>query len=71
MKRRLLFIAGRSAAPYALRDNQDGVRTMFRKLIIAATASSLILGLSACNTVKGLGRDIESVGQAGDDAINK
>ena len=44
---------------------------MFRKLIIAATASSLILGLSACNTVKGLGRDIESVGQAGDDAINK
>jgi predicted small secreted protein len=27
------------------------------------------LGLSACNTVKGLGRDIESVGQAGDEAI--
>lgn len=29
------------------------------------------LTLSACATVKGLGRDIESVGQAGSDAINK
>ena len=26
--------------------------------------------LSACNTVKGLGRDIESVGQAGDRVIH-
>lgn len=26
--------------------------------------------LSACATVKGLGRDIQSVGQAGSDAIN-
>jgi entericidin A len=30
------------------------------------TASLL---LSACNTVKGLGRDIESVGEAGDRVI--
>jgi len=29
------------------------------------------LTASACNTVKGLGRDIESVGQSGEDAINK
>lgn len=26
--------------------------------------------LSACNTVKGLGRDIESVGRAGEEAID-
>jgi predicted small secreted protein len=29
------------------------------------------LTLSGCATVKGLGRDIESVGQAGSDAIKK
>jgi len=38
-----------------------------KKLAIAALAI-VALGLSACNTVKGLGRDIESVGQAGDEA---
>ena len=39
-----------------------------KKLAIAALAI-VALGLSACNTVKGLGRDIESVGQAGDEAL--
>lgn len=39
-----------------------------KKLAIAALAI-VALGLSACNTVKGLGRDIESVGQSGDEAI--
>ena len=29
----------------------------------------LLLALSACNTVQGVGRDIESVGTAGKDAI--
>lgn len=43
---------------------------MIRKLFITAVAGSLVLGLSACNTVKGLGKDIESAGQAGDEAIN-
>lgn len=33
-------------------------------LIVAAVA------LGACNTVKGAGRDIQSVGQAGEDAIH-
>lgn len=28
---------------------------------------SVFLTTTACNTVKGLGRDIQSVGQAGDD----
>lgn len=44
---------------------------MIRKLFLTAIAGSLVLGLSACNTVKGLGNDIESVGEAGDEAINK
>lgn len=41
---------------------------MLRKAALASLAVSLI-GLSACNTVKGLGRDVESVGEAGDRAI--
>ncbi len=44
---------------------------MVRKLILALAAGGIVLTASACNTVKGLGRDIESAGQAGDEAINK
>lgn len=36
--------------------------------ILALIAASLLM--SACNTVKGLGRDIESVGRSGEEAIN-
>ena len=43
---------------------------MVRKIIIAAGVAAIALSATACNTVKGLGRDVESVGQAGDDAIN-
>lgn len=39
-----------------------------RKTAIFVLMSAALL-ISACNTVKGLGRDIESVGQAGDRAI--
>lgn len=42
-------------------------RLSLRTLILTAIAGAL---LSGCQTVKGLGRDIESVGQAGSDAIN-
>lgn len=35
--------------------------------LIALIATSLLV--TACNTVKGVGRDIESVGEAGSDAI--
>lgn len=38
---------------------------MLRKAIIAAIATGIVLTASACNTVKGMGRDIESVGDAG------
>jgi predicted small secreted protein len=39
-----------------------------RKIIAASLIAASLL-LSACNTVKGLGKDIESVGEAGDRAI--
>ena len=41
---------------------------MVRKLV-ALFAITTSLALSACNTVKGAGEDIESVGNAGDKAI--
>ncbi|MGV3730394.1 MAG: entericidin A/B family lipoprotein [Sphingopyxis sp.] len=41
--------------------------TGFRVILLSLLASFLVAG---CNTVKGAGRDIESVGQAGSDAIN-
>lgn len=42
---------------------------MIRKVVLALVLGSVVLGTSACNTVKGFGRDVESVGQAGDDAM--
>ena len=43
---------------------------MLRKLLIAVGLTSLTLGAAACNTVKGLGEDVESVGEAGERAID-
>lgn len=42
---------------------------MARKIILAVTAGVLALSATACNTVKCLGEDVESVGEAGDRAI--
>lgn len=42
---------------------------MAKKLLIALGAAAITLTATACNTVKGFGRDIESVGEAGDRAI--
>jgi predicted small secreted protein len=42
---------------------------MVRKIILALGIAALSLTAAACNTVKGAGQDIESVGQAGDDAL--
>lgn len=44
---------------------------MVRKLVLALVVGSIVVSASACNTVKGAGRDIQSVGQAGEDAIHK
>ena len=38
-----------------------------KKLILALLAGAVALSATACNTVKGLGRDIESVGEKGDE----
>jgi entericidin B len=43
--------------------------TLRQKLLCAAMLGSLVASLTACNTVKGVGRDIESVGQAGERAL--
>lgn len=40
-----------------------------RTLALAALAA-LSLGTAACNTVKGLGEDIQSVGEAGEEVIS-
>ncbi|MGI8944289.1 MAG: entericidin A/B family lipoprotein [Qipengyuania sp.] len=40
-----------------------------RKIFLAFGLAAMTLGVSACNTVKGLGNDIESVGEAGDKVI--
>ena len=42
---------------------------MVRKFIFALGIAALSLTATACNTVKGAGRDIESVGEAGDEAL--
>jgi len=41
---------------------------MKKRMIAALVLASLAVTTAACNTVKGLGRDIESVGEAGDRA---
>ena len=42
---------------------------MLRKIILALGIAAFSLTATACNTVKGAGEDIESVGEAGDEAI--
>ena len=43
---------------------------MIRKTMIAAALAALTLSSAACNTVKGLGEDIKSVGETGEEVIN-
>ena len=42
---------------------------MLRKIIMALGIAAFSLTASACNTVKGVGEDVESVGEAGDRAV--
>lgn len=42
---------------------------MIRKLTITALIASTLI-LSACNTVRGVGRDVESVGKTVEDAAD-
>lgn len=43
---------------------------MTRKVILVLALGALSVTTAACNTVKGLGRDIESVGRTGEEVIN-
>lgn len=43
---------------------------MIKKVLIAFGLTAMSLSAAACNTVKGIGEDIESVGEAGEDAID-
>jgi entericidin B len=42
---------------------------MIKKVMMALVVSSIALGATACNTVKGAGQDVESVGEAADRAM--
>jgi predicted small secreted protein len=42
---------------------------MILKIALTLGLGALLFTAAACNTVEGLGRDIESVGQAGSEAI--
>jgi predicted small secreted protein len=44
------------------------MESIMRKITVAILIAASLL-VSACNTVRGVGRDIESVGNAGDRAI--
>ncbi|MEB3415427.1 entericidin A/B family lipoprotein [Alteriqipengyuania sp. WL0013] len=41
-----------------------------RRFVLVLAATGLALTAPACNTVKGLGEDIQSVGRAGERAID-
>ena len=55
------------AGPFCTSPEKVRDMTSFRAIILALMASFLVAG---CNTVKGAGRDIESVGKAGEEVIN-
>lgn len=43
---------------------------MIRNVLVAAALAAITLSATACNTVKGVGEDIKSVGRAGERAID-
>ena len=43
---------------------------MIRKFLLALGITTMALGTTACNTVKGFGEDVKSVGEAGEEAID-
>ena len=43
---------------------------MTRKLTLLLSALTMSVVVAGCNTVKGLGEDIQSVGRAGEEAID-
>ena len=47
-----------------------GVRQVLIASSVLVAAGLLIIHLAGCNTVKGLGRDVEAMGQGGQDMID-
>jgi len=43
---------------------------MIRKTAFSITLATLAIAATGCNTVQGLGRDIESVGREGEEVIS-
>ena len=43
---------------------------MTRKITLLLSALTMSVVVAGCNTVKGFGRDVQSVGEAGEEAIN-
>ena len=50
--------------------NYEGAIEMTKKLAHAGVIAAVLIAVSGCNTVKGLGEDIQSVGEAGEKAID-
>ncbi|MEM7665738.1 MAG: Entericidin EcnA/B family protein [Pseudomonadota bacterium] len=44
---------------------------MKNRIVQAALIGALMITSTACNTVQGLGQDIESVGRTGEEVINE
>jgi predicted small secreted protein len=62
-----MTVAGADVTKISICERKEIV--MIRKMLLALVLGSIAIGTSACNTVKGLGRDIQSVGDAGDRAM--
>lgn len=43
---------------------------MIRKFVLATMMGGILLGATACNTVKGAGKDLESAANTTEEAIN-
>lgn len=46
------------------------IQSLLRSISIVATMTLLVVGLSACNTIGGMGKDIESAGGAIEEAAD-
>lgn len=60
---------GAQACTQGWRASRERIMEMLKKVVFALVAGSIALGATACNTVKGAGRDVESVGEAADKAL--
>ncbi len=51
-----------SPSPSSTLPSNNRVRKVIHRVLILTTAAGLIGGLAACNTTRGLGRDVKKVG---------